>query len=540
MDEPGWVWPAWKFGFKRDDLFTTLSDQYNTFSCTIQDPEAFHHDVYEISNEADTPEDFHRLMAIRRQQRLKELNESLESAAVEIIANPDLIGTEKWRFAVQVFRTRSLDALVRYFSSYLPEHLSHSHSSVPYSPPSMASSTYSSFSDSVSVDTASTKATDVDGDQSFFENDPHGVLTHEPLCINTTISPVVCADSASTDDSCPSLFDDHSGELFSSPSIQCNQSTALPSLWLLATASNMATTKKHPSLPLPLILMPCRILDPTLSIFLIISRDRSSTTKIFLSSTMSTRQSPTCPIHSKLVSRYTTLATVNSLASISDINLMKMNAVLAGPPLLRIAWDMMQTMRNSPLMTKMMYPLHNYLLTILTYPIAIHPPLDRNRLPRLLIYLRRLFRLCALFLHPVVRQNIVNIGGKEVPFWGYEGVGRRPLTAFRSLHQMHYVLDRHCGLWKGSLDSITEPGSQSLYIFYSLLVSLQRFVDASFSLVIYCGAFISMAYSFWPYHCAVLLIQYFRQVLIHHRLFLLLTPRLLRRPMLASKKFWLS
>jgi len=210
MDEPGWVWPAWKFGFKRDDLFTTLSDQYNTFSCTIQDPEAFHHDVYEISNEADTPEDFHRLMAIRRQQRLKELNESLESAAVEIIANPDLIGTEKWRFAVQVFRTRSLDALVRYFSSYLPEHLSHSHSSVPYSPPSMASSTYSSFSDSVSVDTASTKATDVDGDQSFFENDPHGVLTHEPLCINTTISPVVCADSASTDDSCPSLFDDHS------------------------------------------------------------------------------------------------------------------------------------------------------------------------------------------------------------------------------------------------------------------------------------------------------------------------------------------
>jgi hypothetical protein len=210
MDEPGWVWPAWKFGFKRDDLNTTLSDQYNTFSCTIQDPEAFHHDVYEISNEADTPEDFHRLMALRQQQRLKELNDSLESAAVEIIANPDLIGTEKWRFAVQVFRTRSLDALVRYFSSYLPDHLTQSHSSTSSSPPSMASSTYSSFSDSVSVDTASTKATDEDGDQPFFANDPDAVLTHEPIYINTDIAPVICADSASTDDSCPSLFDDPS------------------------------------------------------------------------------------------------------------------------------------------------------------------------------------------------------------------------------------------------------------------------------------------------------------------------------------------
>jgi len=210
MDETGWAWPAWKFGFKRDDLFTTLNDQYNTFSCSIQDPEAFHHDVYEISNEAETREDFHRLMAIRQQQRLRELNESLESAAVEIIANPDLIGTEKWKLAVQVFRTRSLDALVRYFSSYLPEHLTQPHSFSASSSPSMVSSTFSSFSDGVSVHTSSTKATDVDSDKSFFIDDPHAVLTHEPLCINTDLTPVVCADSSSADDSCPSLFDDHS------------------------------------------------------------------------------------------------------------------------------------------------------------------------------------------------------------------------------------------------------------------------------------------------------------------------------------------
>jgi len=51
---------------------------------------------------------------------MQELNDSLESAAFEIIANPSLIGTEQWQHAVQLFRTKSLDSLVRYFSSYLP------------------------------------------------------------------------------------------------------------------------------------------------------------------------------------------------------------------------------------------------------------------------------------------------------------------------------------------------------------------------------------------------------------------------------------
>lgn len=120
MDDAGWSWPAWKFGMRRDELFTTLHDQYNTFPSTIQDPDAFHHDVYELSNEAATIDEFHRLMASRKAQRLCELNESLESASVEIIANPSLIGTTQWEFALQLFRTRSLDSLVRYFASYLP------------------------------------------------------------------------------------------------------------------------------------------------------------------------------------------------------------------------------------------------------------------------------------------------------------------------------------------------------------------------------------------------------------------------------------
>lgn len=120
-DDPALQWPAWKFGMKRDELFTTLYDQYNTIPSAIQDNEAFHHDVYEISNVATNTDEFHRLLADRKEQRIRELNGTLESASLEIISNPSLIGTQQWQHAVQLFRTRSLDSLVRYFASYLPD-----------------------------------------------------------------------------------------------------------------------------------------------------------------------------------------------------------------------------------------------------------------------------------------------------------------------------------------------------------------------------------------------------------------------------------
>lgn len=144
---------------KRDDLFTKLHEQYNTVAFSIQDPEAFHHDVYEVSNTASTADEFHRLLADRKQLRLNELNQSLESASVEIIANPNLIGTQQWQYALQLFRTRSLDSLVRYFASYLPnDHPWHECSDDPTSKP-------------------------------FFDDeDEDHFLTHEPLHINTTSS----------------------------------------------------------------------------------------------------------------------------------------------------------------------------------------------------------------------------------------------------------------------------------------------------------------------------------------------------------------
>ncbi|KAL1838536.1 hypothetical protein VTJ49DRAFT_2534 [Mycothermus thermophilus] len=123
MEDPGdtcWTWPFWKFGLKRDDLFGSLHDRYNTIPSPILDPQAFHHDVYEISQTARDADEFHRLLQARKQQRLHELNETLESAAFEIIANPSLIGTDQWGHAVQLFRTKSLDSLVRYYASYLP------------------------------------------------------------------------------------------------------------------------------------------------------------------------------------------------------------------------------------------------------------------------------------------------------------------------------------------------------------------------------------------------------------------------------------
>ncbi|GKT64334.1 hypothetical protein ColTof4_06733 [Colletotrichum tofieldiae] len=185
MDEPGCSWPFWKFGMKRDDLSTKLQDEYNTIPSNIQDPEAFHHDVYEISRIADTADEFHRMMADRKEQRLQELNASLDLAAVEIIANPKLVGTGQWSYALQLFRTRSLDSLVRLFSSYLPDDYSCTQGYYT------ASSNGTSFSDRCSSRTASTNLSslgDVDGPCFFNDDDEKPVMTHEPLHISTSIS----------------------------------------------------------------------------------------------------------------------------------------------------------------------------------------------------------------------------------------------------------------------------------------------------------------------------------------------------------------
>ncbi|KAI1076224.1 hypothetical protein F5B20DRAFT_337659 [Whalleya microplaca] len=192
MDEPdcNWSWPAWKFGMKREELFTKLHDQYNTLAFSIQDPEAFHHDVFEVSNTARTCDEFHRLLADRKQLRLNELNQSLESASLEIIANPALIGTQQWQHALQLFRTKSLDSLVRYFSSYLPD-------DHPWHQPTTEDEISRPFFGNL------------DDDDDYDDYD-EPLMTREPLAINTSATSIpashfppsprsltMCSDSSS-------------------------------------------------------------------------------------------------------------------------------------------------------------------------------------------------------------------------------------------------------------------------------------------------------------------------------------------------------
>lgn len=119
-------------------------------------------------------------MAERRRQRLGELHESLESLAVEIIANPKLMDSDHWQFAIQLFRTKSFDSIVRYFASYLPDNYLDRHDSVSVSS--------SSFSETNSVKTTSTTASSVDDvDLPPFLDE--GFVTKEPLSIHTNIRP---------------------------------------------------------------------------------------------------------------------------------------------------------------------------------------------------------------------------------------------------------------------------------------------------------------------------------------------------------------
>lgn len=180
MEDPDFAWPSYKFGLQHSDLSTTLHDKYNTFTSTIQDPEAFHHDVWEISHEADTTEDFHRLMLERRASRMQELNDTLENLAVEIISNPKLLDSKHWKYALQLFRTRSFDSIVRYFASYLPDDFDEHHA---------PSSTSSSFSEAHSVHTTQTASTASSVDESPFPTflDEHSdgpVITEEPCCLD--------------------------------------------------------------------------------------------------------------------------------------------------------------------------------------------------------------------------------------------------------------------------------------------------------------------------------------------------------------------
>jgi len=81
MDDPAFLWPAWKFWLKQKDLFTTLHEEYNTSPSAIQDSVVFHHDIVDNSRQAKDLEPFKHILHQRRAFRLNELNEALDYTA---------------------------------------------------------------------------------------------------------------------------------------------------------------------------------------------------------------------------------------------------------------------------------------------------------------------------------------------------------------------------------------------------------------------------------------------------------------------------
>ncbi|POS68667.1 hypothetical protein DHEL01_v212939 [Diaporthe helianthi] len=121
-----WWWPSYKFTLPLDDLFDSLYTQYNTVTIPIQDPEAFHHDVYETCTVATTASEFHKLLAERRELRLQELRTSWGAVASRIAARPRLIvpapaskleAADVWADFMYFSREFSFDALVKFVSS---------------------------------------------------------------------------------------------------------------------------------------------------------------------------------------------------------------------------------------------------------------------------------------------------------------------------------------------------------------------------------------------------------------------------------------
>lgn len=127
LDEPSirniahkWRWPAEKFKMRQSDLFRQLQPRHNTFSFTLQDPEAFHRDVCELAEAARTTSELNMLLQQRREERLEEFDCKFEAAGARLARNPYLGGEPRhWDNMAQLFREKSYDALVRYFAMHV-------------------------------------------------------------------------------------------------------------------------------------------------------------------------------------------------------------------------------------------------------------------------------------------------------------------------------------------------------------------------------------------------------------------------------------
>ncbi|TRX94762.1 hypothetical protein FHL15_004223 [Xylaria flabelliformis] len=119
--EKEWHWESWKFGMSMDELFTSLHNRFNTWSAPLQSPEAFHHDVWEISNAASTKEELFQALEIRKRQRSEEMAQAWNSIAVHLVGGKSMFTGDHWAYAVRFFRTRSLDHMLAFLYQFLNE-----------------------------------------------------------------------------------------------------------------------------------------------------------------------------------------------------------------------------------------------------------------------------------------------------------------------------------------------------------------------------------------------------------------------------------
>ncbi len=126
MDNMPYAKMARKFGLDEHEL-STLHHQYNTVPIALQDEQAFQHDVVEMSKEAKNLDQFKEMLWQRRELRHKELTDAFEYTAQYLVACPRYPSDEvaHWISTVQFFRSKSLDALLEYFGSFLPPDLQH-------------------------------------------------------------------------------------------------------------------------------------------------------------------------------------------------------------------------------------------------------------------------------------------------------------------------------------------------------------------------------------------------------------------------------
>jgi hypothetical protein len=122
-DDPVFDWASRKFGMEPGEIWTTLHDRFNTQPTSIQDPEAFHHDVVELSRKATTKEEFYDMLEQRRKLRLDELNFAYRRATYAFngrAAGQDW-DAERWDQARRVADFRSFDAFILFLMTYVPE-----------------------------------------------------------------------------------------------------------------------------------------------------------------------------------------------------------------------------------------------------------------------------------------------------------------------------------------------------------------------------------------------------------------------------------